>query len=71
MRNAKTVSTNDGWEAILRVQAMMEPDIRAYITSLKQSYARYNMPLDAARKLIDDAMKSSALTTVLYEMRQQ
>jgi hypothetical protein len=58
-------------DTILRIQAVMEPEIRAYITSLKQDYARYRMPLAAVRKAIDDSMKAASLTAILYEMRQQ
>ena len=71
MRNAKTLSQNDELDTMLRVQAMMEPEIRDYISSLKQRYARYHMSLEAARKLIDGTMKSASLTAVLYEMRKQ
>ena len=56
---------------IMRVQELAQPEIRAYIASLKQTYAKYDLPLRAARKAIDESMKNESLTDVLYEVRKQ
>ena len=52
------------------MQAVIEPEIRTYISSLKQTYAKYHLSLEAGRKIIDDAMKNASLTAVLYEARE-
>lgn len=71
MGNSKTLPPNGQPDTITRVQCLAEAEIRVYISSLKQSYAKYRMPLDAGRKVIDDAMKTALLTNVLYESREQ
>ena len=55
----------------MRVQDLTQPEIRAYISSLKQTYAKYDVPLRAARKAIDQSMKNESLTAILYEARKQ
>lgn len=71
MRNSKTLSPKEQLDAVKRIQGLSEPEIRAYISSLKQGYAKYRLPLDAGRRVIDDAMKKTPLTDVLYESREQ
>ncbi len=71
MRNSKTLSPNEQLAAVKRVHGLSEPEIRTYISSLKQSYVKYRLPLDAGRTIIDDAMKTTSLTDVLYESREQ
>lgn len=53
-----------------RLQAMAEPEIRSYISSVKAQYRQYALPLEEGRKVIDAAMGEQTLTAVLYEMRQ-
>ena len=55
----------------MRLQALTQPEIYAYVSSLKQDYAQYDLSLGAGRKIIDEAMKAGALTDILYESREQ
>lgn len=71
MRNTKTMLPGEQLETTIRVLALAEPEIRAYISSLKQQYGKYRLSLEAGRKVIDDAMKTASLTAVLYEAREQ
>lgn len=52
-----------------RLQAMAEPAIRPYISSVKAEYQQYALPLEEGRKVIDAAMGEQTLTAVLYELR--
>jgi hypothetical protein len=70
MRNSKTLSANE-MQAAKQLQKLSDPEIRAYISSLQRDYAKYRQPLNAGRKIIDDAMKTASLTDVLYESREQ
>ncbi len=54
-----------------RLQAMAEPEIRSYISSVKAEYQQYALPLEEGRKVIDAAMGEKTLTEVLYELRQE
>ena len=53
-----------------RLQAMAEPAIRSYISSVKAEYRQYGLPLEEGRKVIDAAMGEQTLTAVLYELRR-
>jgi hypothetical protein len=70
MRNSKTLSPNQ-IQAVKRLQKFIDPEIRTYISSLQRDYAKYRQPLKAARKIIDEAMKTVSLTDVLHESREQ
>lgn len=71
MGRGRTVSRNGQLDTLIRLQSLTQPEIHAYISSLKQTYAKYEMPFAAGRKIIDDAMKTASLTQVLYEAREQ
>ncbi len=66
-----TTLKNAQIEASIRLQALTQPEIYAYVSSLKQDYAQYDLSLGAGRKIIDEAMKAGALTDILYESREQ
>ena len=70
MRHTKSVLPIDQIDTVVRMQAVVEPEIQTYISSLKQTYAKYRLSLEAGRKLIDDSMKTASLTAVLYEARE-
>ena len=55
----------------LRLQALTQPEIHAYVLSLKQGNERYQLPLREGRKAIDEAMGTATLTGVLYESRNE
>lgn len=55
----------------LRLQALTQPEIHAYISSLKKGRQRYHMSLREGRKVIDEAMGTATLTGVLYESRDE
>ena len=71
MRHTKTTVPGDQLDTTIRVLALAEPEIQAYISSLKQHYSKYRLSLEAGRKVIDSAMKGTSLTGVLYEAREQ
>ena len=71
MRHTKTTVPGDQLDTTIRVLALAEPEIQAYISSLKQHYSKYRLSLEAGRKVIDGAMKDASLTDVLYEAREQ
>ena len=56
--------------AAVRLQSLAEPEIDAYVSSLKRDYRQYELPLSAGRKLIDESLKSGVLTDILYESRE-
>ena len=58
-------------EMLVRIQNLAEPEIRAYVSSLKHRYGKDRMPLEKARSVIDDAMGHRTLTELLYETREQ
>lgn len=55
----------------LRLQALTQPEIHAYVSSLKKGHERYRRSLRDGRKVIDDAMGTAMLTGVLYESRDE
>src|SRR5262249_20981246 len=71
MRNSKTISSEARSQLVRRLQEGDEREIRAYVSTLRQSITKYAQPLDVGRKLIDDAMKSASLTDLLHEIREQ
>ena len=52
-----------------RLQAMAEPEIRSYISSVKAEYQQDPLSLEEGRKIIDEAMGEQTLTAILYELR--
>jgi hypothetical protein len=71
MRNSKTLSTRGERKTAKRLRDLDEPEIRAYISSLKESYSKYRQPVVAGRRIVDGAMKNASLTALLYESREQ
>jgi hypothetical protein len=71
MRNSKTISAEARAELVKRLQDGNEHEIRAYIAALQRHIAKYAQPLQAGRKVIDDAMKAASLTDLLHESREQ
>lgn len=53
----------------LRLQAV-DPEIDAYIASVKKKYQKYAMPVDEVRRLVDSQMGKRTLTEFLYEARE-
>ena len=71
MKNNRMVSEITQLDAIMRVQGLTQPEIRAYVSSLKKTYAKYGLTLREARRAIDESMKGEPLTAVLYEARNR
>ena len=71
MRNSRTISAEARAELVKRLQDGNEHEIRAYISALQQHVAKHAQPLQAGRKVIDDAMKTVPLTDLLHESREQ
>ena len=70
LKKQKTDTSSNLSSVARRLQAMAEPEIRSYISSVKAQYRQYALPLEEGRKVIDAAMGEQTLTAVLYEMRQ-
>jgi len=53
-----------------QVQDLNDPEIAAYIRSLKKKYQKYAMSPDEARAVVDRAMGEKTLNALLYEARE-
>jgi ribonuclease HII len=71
MRDSKTISREARSALIEQLQEGHNHEIRAYFSELKQSVAKYDQPLQAGRRVIDDAMKTASITEILRESREQ
>ena len=71
MSRHRAARSNSQLPVLVRLQALSEPAVQAYISSLKERYSRYLMPVEDGRKLIDQAMGATSLTHVLYEAREE
>ena len=54
----------------LRFQCLMEPEVNAYIASVKKKFQKYAMPIEEARKIIDRAMGEKTLGDLLHDTRR-
>lgn len=56
---------------LLSLQALSEPAVQTYVSSLREHYRRYLVPIEQGRKLIDQAMGARPLTDTLYQIREE
>ena len=69
-RNKNTLKQSSTSVA-LRLQTVTQPELHAYVSSLHERYGKYRLPLSEGRKVIDEAMGSVALTSLLYDARNE
>lgn len=55
----------------LRLQALSDPEIQSYLSSVKAKYGKYLVSVEQGRKIIDQAMGKRSLTELLYASREQ
>ncbi|GEM_PF-6249304 len=53
----------------IELLSLTNPDATAYIEALKRKYQRYAMPVDDARRIVDEAMGTVLLTELLADVR--
>ncbi len=57
--------------ATLEIQllGLTNPEDAAYVEALKRKYQKYAMPIDEARRIVDEAMGTVTLTELLADVR--
>ena len=71
MAEARKAERRDMKALLFQIQALADPEIQRYISSLKAKFQRYEMTVEEGRKCIDESMGQASLTDLLYEMRRE
>ncbi|MSQ12907.1 MAG: hypothetical protein EXR47_01965 [Dehalococcoidia bacterium] len=71
MKTSKTKRGRSCPTESVELQIPADPAIAEYIKALRARYAKYALPEDEARRLIDKAMGEKTLTEILFQMRNE